>query len=316
MKRVTLALLAIAALAGCSKETGDTSGRIEGAATFTSSIVTRVTADEWESGDQVGIFVTDAEGDDLYNNTNSVDIYKYNALYNVDEATGDFSADTALDVHYYPVDGTALNFYAYYPYCSTLDVADNLYAVDITEQSTPKLIDLMEATTKEDLTTYTKDDYSVEFTFNRKMSKITFEIVAGTGMDLTQITSIELTGVYTTANYELANNTFSSFGGETTGFAPYTEVAANTYSAILIPTHSADGVDTIAGAYTSGEIIFHTTYGVESNDTFTWALDSETFNMGKNHIYTIKVNRTAAEFETNVINDWVDDEDTNVKDAE
>lgn len=235
MKRVVIAALAIVAMVGCAKEEKTTDGGVSNLETsFSSTIVeSRASGTQWETGDVIGIMVT--------SNNSIVSTYTYNNKYNVTfEAEtpekGVFTADSDDDKIYYSSDeNTYIDFYAYYPYNSELSATDQTYPIDVTTQTTPNKLDFMEASTRNDgKNGYNKNSGTVALTFNRNMAKLSFKLIGGTGVDLSDITGVSLEGLYTTAEYDFNTNSFGSLGGETTAITPLKE-ADDLYSAILIP---------------------------------------------------------------------------------
>ncbi len=268
-------------IASCTKEESATEESLN--AQFSSSI-TRASGTEWESGDQIGVMVTQ--------NNSLVAEYNYNNRYNVsftDPEHGDFIADSEVDQIYYSVDNTeCINFYAYYPYNSDLVEADCSYPIDITEQSTPKNIDFMEAST-DGSGGYNKDSGTVILNFSRNMSKITIKLKEGDGVALSDITNVEFEGFYTTATYDFTTNTFGSCGGETTTITPYDE-GSETYSAIVIPEQA-----------TTHTINFETKYG-----TLPLDLSSYTLERGSHLYFTITVSQVPVVSDYHTISKWVD----------
>ena len=107
-------------------------------ATFTSVIDDRVMSRavnaSWEANDVIGLFMLD--------NANKK-VLKANAAYVTARGDGNFVGKAGNAV-YYPEDGTAVDFIAYYPYDE--QVTDHTqYVLDVTDQSRQQDIDLMAA---------------------------------------------------------------------------------------------------------------------------------------------------------------------------
>ncbi|MFR9649575.1 MAG: fimbrillin family protein [Rikenellaceae bacterium] len=293
MKRyLIITTLAIVAMVGCNKEPDGDSAI---AASFTSSITTRVSGVEWESGDQVGIMVTE--------NRALLSGYHFNNLHDVtftDPEQGIFTPATPLDQIYYSVDAaTYIDFYAYYPYSVTLVEEDYNYPVSVAEQSTPKSLDFMEAST-DGSGGYNKESGTVALNFTRNMAKISLYLKAGSNLSLSDISAVRLEGFYTTATYDFATGTFGSLGGESVDITPYDE-GGNLYSVILIPESSA-----------SQMVYFTTPYGDVPLD-----LTSYTLSRGEHLYFTVTVSQTTATHSANSINTWDDaDIDNNTFETE
>lgn len=271
MKKIVLAALTIAAMTSCNDMSNVELALSDTAATFTSAI-TRASGEAWEDGDKVGIVVTDT--------SQPLSGYKFNALYNVDASTSEFSADTELDKFYYPMDGSSVHFYAYYPHSTAVNATEASYPVNTAVQSVPKSLDLMEASTKGG-DGYSKASGAVALQFNRRMTKLTFTLKAGASVDLADISTISLEGFYTTASYDFASNSFKTVGG-VASITPFAETTANTYSAILIPTHDGDVAVT---AHSTPQVKFVMADG----SIIYWALDGETLKAGDNNSYNVTI---------------------------
>lgn len=255
------------------------------AASFTSSIeATRVSGTEWESGDQVGIMVTSSNsilGDYRYNNCHNVSF--------TEPSQGIFTAASAADQIYYSLDESDyIDFYAYYPYSATLESSDQSYPISVADQSEPRKIDFMEASTRSDGSDgYNKNSGTVPLDFSRNMAKITLILKAGDGVELSDISAITFEGFYTSATYDFPTNTFVEFGGNSVSITPY-DAGNDTYSAILIPENAANH-----------KVYFATPHGEISID-----LTEYTLTRGHHLGFTVTVSQTAATYEQNTINDW------------
>ncbi len=280
-RKLTIAALAVAAMAGCTTES-ESSSTESLAASFTSAI-TRVSGVEWESGDQIGIMVT--------SNNVALENYRYNNLHNVtftDPEQGVFTPDTEADRIYFSVDASVvLHFYAYYPYSAELVEEEESYPIDVTDQSVPKKIDFMEASTR-DTEGYNKEDDTVVLNFTRNMSKLTLSLVAGSGLELSDITKVWAEGYYTTATYDFVNNIFGDFAGEDYALELYDE-GSNVYSAILIPEN-----------YAGERMIYFTT----ANGDIPLDLSAYDLTRGENRVFTVKVSQSVATYVGNSKEDW------------
>ncbi len=275
-------------MVGCSNEESGSSESL--VASFTSAIETRVSGVEWEAGDQIGIMVT---SDNV-----ALDSYRYNNLHNVsftDPEHGIFTPDTEADRIYFSVDkSVVLHFYGYYPYRADLVEADASCPIDVTDQSEPEKIDFMEASTR-DTEGYNKLDDTVVLNFSRNMAKVTFSLVAGDGLELSDITRVWAEGYYTTATYDFVNNIFGSCAGEDYSLDLYDE-GSNMHSAILIPENYAG----------DRRIYFTTPYG-----DVPLVMDGYDLVRGENRVYTVKVSQTVATCTANRIGGW--DESTTIE---
>ncbi len=285
MKKILYIAGVMLSIASCAKE-GTT--EVENLSpTFTSSIVeSRASGTEWETGDQIGIMVT--QSNDI------VGGYKYNSCYDVsftDPTQGAFVANTPLDQIYYSMDEEVmLDFYAYYPYSAELVEADENYPISVAEQSVPQKIDFMEASTLGS-GGYNKESDEVELSFSRNMAKLTLALKAGAGISLSEISAVTLTGFYTSAIYDFPTNTFGSLSGTTTDITPLAE-GGSLYSAILIPESS------------SSQVVYFT---LDSGEVIPLELTKYTLARGENLYFNVTVSRTEATCEVNTIAGWEND---------
>lgn len=227
MKKTLLLSLAVGlAITGCKNEVTDITNNAAGTAvSFTSSIIkSRATDTDWEAGDEIGVYMQNADDDTSYLNTN----VKY---ANSDENKDGFTSETPIT---YPGGNvTLVNFMAVYPYSEnvtdgnyTFTLGDDLSKNDIMYASSP----LVEAGTN-----------NVDLTFKHKLSKIVLNITDKNGSPVTGATvSINkqcLDGVLNvsngtvTANAETEYNSSLQFVGKTDG----------QYEAIVLPDEAREG---------------------------------------------------------------------------
>lgn len=300
MNRIIIAALAVAAMVGCQKEGGVEETPNQGDAkvvSFSSQIATRASGTDWESGDVVGIMVT--------RDNAIMEDYKYNAMHNVDVSNGttlcSFNPESLEHTLYYPIDSTeTIDFYGYYPYLATLSIDDQTYPIDVVDQSEPTTLDFMEASTiltKPEGYSSSSEE-AVTLSFTRRMSKLTFVITAGDGLELEDITAITLKGFYTTADYDFPTNEFTNIATEV-DITPY-QNSDDTYSAIVIPTKDSDQE---VYTPTSHTIVFTTTSG-----DVEWDITDVDLNAGAHRIYNVTVASTPLVSGGNEISEW-DEED-------
>ncbi|MFI3248754.1 MAG: fimbrillin family protein [Rikenellaceae bacterium] len=289
MRKTVIAALAIVAMVGCSKEDSaneliDTTDQV--AATFSAATITRVADNAWETGNQIGISMTN-------NGLTTLASGNYeNVPYTVDDInTGTFKAGTT--VIYYPVDETeTVDFYAYYPH-STVD-ANNDIAVSVATQ-TYEHIDLIAAK----VTDKTKDSPEVSFTgdaaFKHKLSKLSLTIEAGDG--IASLSGLETTikGQYTTAKFNIYSFGISGEDGNTVDIEPTTTLdadnkTANT-SAILIPTAAVSGSSVV--------------FTLDGND-YVWDTSAIALEQGYEYNYTIKISKIGITVSGATISGWDD----------
>lgn len=174
MKKTLLLCLAVGlAITGCKNEVTDIINNTAGTTvSFTSSIIkSRAIDNNWEAGDEIGVYMQNADDATSYLNTN----VKYT---NSEETIDGFTSDTPIT---YPGgDVTLVNFMAVYPYNENVTdgnysftLGDNLSDNDIMYASSP----LVEAGTN-----------NVDLTFKHKLSKIVLNIKDENGNPLNDAT--------------------------------------------------------------------------------------------------------------------------------
>lgn len=227
MKKTLLLCLAVGlAITGCKNEVTDIINNTAGTTvSFTSSIIkSRAIDNNWEAGDEIGVYMQNADDATSYLNTN----VKYT---NSEETIDGFTSDTPIT---YPGgDVTLVNFMAVYPYNENVTdgnysftLGDNLSDNDIMYASSP----LVEAGTN-----------NVDLTFKHKLSKIVLNIKDENGSPVSGATvSIDkqcLEGVLNvsdgtvTAKKAAEYNSSLQFVNKTNG----------QYEAIVLPDEAREG---------------------------------------------------------------------------
>lgn len=280
------ALLVALALTACNNEEETmqgADGRI--ALQVTSGIQTRAYDNQWETGDRIGIYafgkgtttVADGYGNIPYTTASG-------------GTTGSFAPDGTTI--YLPTDGTERDFVAYYPY--TAGLTDGIYTVDVSNQSSQKVIDLMAAATQ----TADRTNPNVAFNFTHKLCKMELTLKPGSGMTGTELAglTVELTGQQTAGTFNVTQP--ASAVSVTTGTAtpiPLLTNADGTFAeGIVLPSESYQGM--------SLNITLP-----DGSSVFSWPLgnatESQKFEAGKKYLYTITVNKTNIDV-TATITDW------------
>ena len=275
-------LVALCFLTGCSKEEtnnlrGDLLAVQFQSAYIAHTIQTRTTdgGNQWEADDQIGIFMKEA-GDPLFSAIES------NRKYKTD-AEGNFTSDGEGQALYWPQDGAAVDFIAYYPYQANLSTPYT-YKVDVSDQRNPAAIDLLYSN---NATGKSKSKEAVVLTFNHQLTKVTMTLTKGKGVsdaDLNAMT-VALTNMPTTADFSLANGTLSK-KSNTVDITP--EKVGQNYEAILIPK--------AAGA--NGKMTFKL-----RDETFSYTI-TDALEAGKQYNYTVTVTRKEVKVQTGEISDW------------
>lgn len=288
--RMALGLLALPfLLAGCGGDENLPGGEVNDgrvALQVSSGIQTRAFDNQWEAGDEIGIFM-------LNNGQTTVADGYDNVPYRVASAgEGGKAFSPSSKVIYFPTNGDRRDFIAYYPY-SADKVANGVYNIDLTNQDPQKDIDFMLAGKVADKS---RTDANVSFQFTHKLTKIVMDIEPGAGVtadDLKSIT-VSLTGQPTEGTFDVLN------GQDVT--VTSTDKKAVTLLANADGTH-AEGIVFPGKNYAGMSFVFT----AQAIGSYEWALSQSTkatkFESGKKYFYTITVNKTSIEV-TSTIKDW------------
>ena len=285
-KNLVSVLLATLALTACSSEEGTTMDADERVALqVTSGIQTRAYNNQWEAGDRIGIYAF------TKGSTTVADGYA-NIPYVTNEGGTDGTFTPGDITIYLPTDGTERDFVAYYPY--TAGLTDGIYTVDVSNQSSQKVIDLMAAATQ----TADRTNPNVAFNFTHKLCKMELTLKPGSGMTGTELAglTVELTGQQTAGTFNVTQP--ASAVSVTTGTAtpiPLLTNADGTFAeGIVLPSESYQGMS-LNITLSDGASVFSWPLGN--------ATESQKFEAGKKYLYTITVNKTNIDV-TATITDW------------
>lgn len=277
------AALLLLSLAACNNEeiTPNPDARV--ALQVTSGIQTRAYDATWEANDEIGIFGF-TQGDA------PAQAYT-NVRYVTRSGDGRFTPDGTTI--YLPTDDSSLDFVAYYPHTTSL-AADGIYAVDVTNQSIQKDIDLMAASKL----SANRIKNTVTFNFEHKLSKIVLNFADGDGMALSELAGmkVQLTNQQPKALFDVTKP-----DGEVV-------VGRNTPATLTLNT-DADGTSS-EGIVLSSADFDGMTIHLELSDGgsfFNWDLNNsqnaDKFEAGKKYVYDITVNRSGLGV-TATITDW------------
>lgn len=157
---------------------------------------------EWESGDAIGIYMFDTEDKNVLNDALNV---KYTTIG--EGLTVNFSSDPGIAIYDMPT-----NFVAYNPHATSADVIDAtaaLYKVDISDQSNGiSAHDLMWAKAANQSTESLLAG-GLAFTFHHQLVLLRVNI---TNENVSDVTSVTVGGMNTTATFNLIDGTLSNIG--------------------------------------------------------------------------------------------------------
>lgn len=231
---------------------------------------TRAADAAWADGDGIGIRMEPSSGTAAYH------------CYNYSESNNKFTPASAADTFYYPVDGSEVQFAAFYPYSA--DVTNEV-AFDVTNQSTEAAVaavDFMYSA----LTTGTYNKNSTDHValneFTHLLSKLTIEVTTpdgATAVDLTNL-SVTLNGVpsgYTVALSDGSLGIESTPGTSVTAPHATNSASAASFHLMVVP-HVCSDKDY---AFTERNLTF--TLG-ENTYTYWLPLDAE-FKSGEAYTF-------------------------------
>lgn len=188
---IYMGILSTLVLAGCKTNDDNSTWSGSDGIVFNSYIGshTRASGSSWGNGDEVGIYMTGAgAGIDAATAVNK----KYLAQTN-----GILTPESKTEAIYYPETGNA-DFVAYYPYSSS--VADNIVAVNVSNQSKPEAIDLLYSNNAKNIA----NGATVSLGFTHQLSLVTIDLknTDGTIPSLNG-TTVSMDGMNTQASFDL-----------------------------------------------------------------------------------------------------------------
>ena len=284
MNKKTFSAVALAALllTACQndEETMQTDARV--ALQVTSGIQTRAYDDQWEKGDEIGIFGF-TQGD-------APTQAHTNVRYVTTGGNGTFTPDGTTI--YLPTDGSSLDFVAYYPH--TTDLENGIYTVDVENQSDQSAIDLMAADTQ----TADRINNTVAFNFGHKLSKIVLTFKPGDGMALSELAGmkVQLTNQQPKATFDVTQPDGEVVVGTNTPatLTLNTDADGTSSEGIVLPSANFDGM-TLHLELSDGSSFFN--WDLEKSQ------NADKFEAGKKYVYDITVNRSGLGV-TATIEDW------------
>ena len=202
---------------------------------FTSSIKganTRAVDSKWTAGDKLGVFMKKSDGDLAA----AIAVNKQH----VTDANGNVSAADADNALYYPTDGSAVDFIAYYPYAASL--TGNVYKVNVADQSKPENIDLLYS---DNATGFAKGATSKpQLQFGHQLSQIVFNITKDATVPTLNGLKVTFEGMNTTADFALADGALSN-AGTVANIAALVDETASTARTIVLPAAALDEVKVV-----------------------------------------------------------------------
>lgn len=236
MKKAIIIITAISVLVGCSKEPTNTPID-EGQMTFDMSLGegTKATSSNFESGDKVGIYVVE------YNGEVAAPLQISGNWVNNASVMYDGSVWMSTKSIYWPQTENKVDVYGYYPYMDLISVDEQPFSVAL-DQSTSREGDVLGGYEASDLlwaksSGVTKENGTVELSYKHIMSKLLIKLVKGPEYsgDFPDFSELYIHNVVPTAIVDLTNGSVvkDMYGEETTIKAK--RVDDGTFEAIIVP---------------------------------------------------------------------------------
>lgn len=272
---------------GGAPEDGNSDGRVALQVTGGIHVQTRAHDTKWDKNDPIGIYMFAAGSTTVLEGMENIP-------YKTEAGDGMFApSGTAI---YFPIDGSNVDFRAWYPY---QDVAEK-WTADLTDQSSQAALDLMTAHAKSNTepggTAYNKNQPKVKLNFSHRLTKLVLNITGGNGVGTDELAGlkVEITRQWKTALYDPDIDGIG-FEEASADITLLTAADGKFAEAILFPddlTHKS--------LTTERQLVFTLTTG----EVFHWDIpNTKSFNAGEKNIYTISINRTGLEV-TSEITDW------------
>ena len=238
-----------------------------------------------EEGQKVGLLVTKAGSPETM-------------LYVNEELTadgdGNFACSTPM---YYPITGDNVDMYAYHPYTGGIATSFEIQA-DQTSESNYLNSDLLFASVSD----IAKSSSAVQMAFNHKLSKVNFTIKEGVGMDLSNLSNVEILNVLPEVGFSLITGTITAASGTPTAIQTYgvrgveeEEGEVSGISAIITPQQ-----------FVTGSQLFKITINGNTEEEVSYIytlLEDFDFEEGKKYDITITVNSSSITT-ISTISDW------------
>ena len=298
---MSVALLGVIAFSSCSSD-DEVRTTNDGVVRFTTSIdetatpgtpQTKAAGTGWTAGDAIGIFMVANGGTTVVENATN---RKYTTT-----GTSTFTAASGQNI-YYPMDGSAVDFIAYYPYSGSVTALSATIQVNVagTQTATSQAdIDLLWAKTNNGGAGYDKVSHAttpVALAFDHKLSKLVINCKAdaNVGVSLNGMT-VSITGMDTKNTLTLSSGVLGT-ASTVAAITPNKQASApagfsTSYDAIILPkAYAADVVEVL--------------FTLSNGEPFVWKVPAITFVSGTEYTYEINLTRTGVQF-TGTIKPWL-----------
>lgn len=247
------------------------------------------------NGQRVSFFVTEA--------SSTTDIIYDNVLLTAD-GNGNFSYQNGNEtVLYYPVEAVNVDFYAVHPYTETTDLSSIIsFGVNLDQSTLTNYYnsDLLYSQVKD----ISKTRSAVPMVFNHKLTKISFVVKQGVGINLSNLTSIQIMNLQPNIDMNVADGALVPVAGTAANINVYGvkgtgagETQVSGMTAIVVPqSFVTDGTKQLFRLVINGVDFYYTpSVGI-------------LFEEGKAYNYTLTVNNTGIEVTSSIV-DWLPGDD-------
>lgn len=233
------------------------------------------------SGQQVGAFINDA---------GTATAISANLKYDTNGTGGlTLNATPPQQTPFYPATGNAVNIIAYHPYNASAAITGGS-TFDFTveaDQSTPANYCKSDLLYSKKAEAYGRQSAAHSLTFYHKLSKLTYELVQGSGKpDLTGAT-VQWMNVEKAATFKAEDGTVGAATSSNVG----TITPHATYGAIIVPQTVAASKQLLEVTLESGGTLYYSTPSAE---------EERKFEGGKKYHYKITVNLSSLSVESQV----------------
>lgn len=284
-KRIAFLALLASTVTSCQK---DETQLAETAIQFTSKIgTTKASGTTWKTADSIGIYMfkhsdlTTLSANKKYLNTAS------------DGTSATFATSILDQKIYYPVNGDAVDFIAYYPFKK--GVTNMLYPLDVSVQTTQAAQEQVDFMLSNNLTNIGKTKNTQNLVFEHKLSNIVLNITAGGTFSTADLAglSVKVKGLILSGSYSMVPSVASPFSltGTATDLSLKVNAAGTLADGIVIP-QGATGVKISLSL--SGK-----------PNAFETNIPTTAFQSGKQYVYNVEVRPTAISVASNSITNWI-----------
>ncbi|WP_052356360.1 fimbrillin family protein [Bacteroides timonensis] len=255
-------------------------------------IETRAYNNLWNKDDAIGIYMLNGTTAEAVNKKYTTDVADGTASGTFKAADGDI---------YLPVNGDGRDFIAYYPHQAGMAENGNKYAIDLSDQSSQKAIDLMRSAK---VTDKNKNNASVAFLFSHKLVKIEVTIEHGNGVAAEDLagTTVALTNQPVKGSFDVLTEGAEAVPDAITevntlnSITLYPVLESSKYEAIVFPAETTEGME-------MEFIVPKLSETVPFTFTVSDAGKSKQFVAGNKYLYTIKINKMGIGV-TSTIESW------------